>query len=388
MTAPAAVQHAVLKRTPLYDLHVARGARMGAFAGYEMPIQYPPGIMKEHLHTRAHAGLFDVSHMGQIALRPRNGNMADIATALERLVPVDVVGLAAGRQRYAFFTNAHGGVIDDLMIAHCGDQFVLIVNASRKTIDEQFLRAALAHVCAVEVLEDRALLALQGPEAESVLARFAPDSAAMRFMDARSLMIAGSACVVTRSGYTGEDGFEISVAASEAEMLARALLDNASVALAGLGARDSLRIEAGLCLYGSDIDENTTPVEAALQWAIPKVRRRAGARAGGFPGADVVLPQLDDDPPRRRVGLRAQGRMPVRGGTLLFAGASAADPVGKVTSGGFGPSVGGPVAMGYLPRALSAPGTRVFAEVRGSRVPVEVTDLPFIPHRYKRTHQE
>jgi aminomethyltransferase len=388
MTAPAAVQHAVLKRTPLYDLHVASGARMGAFAGYEMPIQYPLGIIKEHLHTRAHAGLFDVSHMGQIALRPRNGKLADIATAVERLVPIDVVGLAAGRQRYAFFTNANGGVIDDLMIAHCDDRFALIVNASRKTIDEQLLRAALGHVCAVEVLEDRALLALQGPAAESVLARFAPDSAAMRFMDVRSLVIAGCSCFVTRSGYTGEDGFEISVTASEAETLARVLLENAVVALAGLGARDSLRIEAGLCLYGSDIDENTTPVEAALQWAIPKLRRRAGARAGGFLGADVVLPQLDDDSPRRRVGLRAQGRMPVRGGTLLFAELSAAGPVGKVTSGGFGPSVGGPVAIGYLPRALSAPGTLVFAEVRGSRAPVAVTDLPFIPHRYKRTHQE
>lgn len=359
---------------------------MGAFAGYEMPIQYPPGIMKEHLHTRVHASLFDVSHMGQIALRPRNGTLADIATALERLVPADVVGLAAGRQRYAFFTNANGGVIDDLMIAHCGDRLVLIVNASRKAIDEQSLRAALAPICAVEVLEERALLALQGPEAESVLARFAPDSAAMRFMDTRSLTIAGSACVVTRSGYTGEDGFEISVAASKAEMLALALLDNASVALAGLGARDSLRTEAGLCLYGSDIDENTTPVEAALGWAIPQVRRRAGARAGGFPGASVVQPQLDDGPPRCRVGLRAQGRMPVRGDTLLFAGMSAPNPVGKVTSGGFGPSVGGPVAMGYLPRALSVLGTRVFAEVRGSRVPVELTNLPFIPHRYKRTH--
>ena len=235
--------------------------------------------------------------------------MADIATALERLVPADVVGLPAWRQRYAVFTSANGGVIDDLMISHCGDRFVLIVNASRKTIDEQSLRAVLAHVCAVEVLEDRALLALQGPEAESVLARFARDSANMHFMDARSLTIAGSGCVVTRSGYTGEDGFEISVAASDAEMLARVLLDNASVALAGLGARDSLRIEAGLCLYGSDIDENTTPVEAALEWAVPKVRRRAGARAGGFPGADVVLPQLDDGSPRRRIGLRAQGRM-------------------------------------------------------------------------------
>jgi aminomethyltransferase len=388
MTAPAAAQHATLERTPLYHLHVAKGAKMGPFAGYEMPIQYPPGIMKETLHTRAHVGLFDVSHMGQVALRPHNGKLADVAAALERLVPNDVVGLAAGRQRYAFFTNENGGVIDDLMIAHCGDQFVLVVNASRKAIDEQSLRAALAHVCFIEMLEDRALLALQGPEAQDVLASFAPDSAAMRFMDVRSLVIAGSACVVTRSGYTGEDGFEISVAASQAETLAHVLLENASVGLAGLGARDSLRIEAGLCLYGSDLDENTTPVEAGLEWAIPRVRRLAGARAGEFPGADVVLGQLDDGPSRRRVGLRAQGRMPVRSGTFLFAGLSTADPVGKVTSGGFGPSVGGPIAMGYLPRALSASGTRVFAEVRGSRVPVEVTDLPFVPHRYKRTHQE
>jgi aminomethyltransferase len=388
MTALLAPQHAALKRTPLYDLHVAKGARMGPFAGYEMPIQYSPGVMKEHLHTRAHAGLFDVSHMGLIALRPRTGSLADIALALERLVPVDVFGLSAGRQRYAVFTNANGGVIDDLMIAHCGDRFVLVVNASRKVVDEAQLRTAMSQVCTIEVLENRALLALQGPEAESALARLAPDSAAMRFMDVRSLSIAGSTCVVTRSGYTGEDGFEINVAASEAEKLARVFLEDASVAFAGLGARDSLRTEAGLCLYGSDLDENTPPVEAALEWEIQKVRRRAGARAGGFPGADVLLRQLDDGPPKRRVGLRPQGRMPVRGGALLFAGHSAAEPVGTVTSGGFGPSVGGPVAMGYVPRALSAPGTSVFAEVRGSYVPVEVTDLPFVPHRYKRTNRE
>ena len=304
--------------------------------------------------------------------------------ALERLVPVDVFGLPARRQRYAFFTNANGGVVDDLMIAHCGDCFVLVVNATRKVADEARLRAAMSQVCTIEVLEDRALLALQGPEAESALVRLAPDSAAMRFMDVRSLAIAGSACLVTRSGYTGEDGFEISVAASKAEKLARVFLENASIAFAGLGARDSLRTEAGLCLYGSDLDENTTPVEAALEWAIQKVRRQDGARPGGFPGADVVLRQLDDGPPRRRVGLRPQGRMPVRGGALLFAAPAAGEPIGVVTSGGFGPSVGGPVAMGYVPRTLSAPGTRVFAEVRGSRIPVEATDLPFIPHRYKR----
>jgi aminomethyltransferase len=388
MTAPLVPPHGELKRTPLYDLHVAEGARMGPFAGYEMPIQYPAGIMKEHLHARAHAGLFDVSHMGQIALRPRAGSLTDIAAALERMVPIDVLGLPTGRQRYAFFTNENGGLIDDLMIAHCDNQFVLIVNASRKALDEQNLRDALSHVCSVEVLADRALLALQGPDAESALARVAPNSVAMRFMDVRSLVIDGVSCVVTRSGYTGDDGFEISVAASEAEKLTCMLLENASVALAGLAARDSLRTEAGFCLYGSDIDENTTPIEAALEWAIAKVRRRGGSRAGGFPGADIVLPQFDYGPPRRRVGLRPQGRLPVRAGALLFAEHSAAEPVGTVTSGGYAPSIGAPVAMGYVPRALSAPGTRLLAEVRGRRVPVDVTDLPFVPHRYKRTNWE
>jgi aminomethyltransferase len=388
MMALVVPQHAALRRTPLYDLHVANGARMGSFAGYEMPIQYPRGIMKEHLHSRKHASLFDVSHMGQIALRPSKGKLPDVAAALERLLPIDVFGLAPGRQRYAFFTNENGGIIDDFMIANCGDQLILVVNASRKEIDEQNLRAALSQLCAIEVLEDRALLALQGPKAESVLACLSPDSIAMRFMDTRWVVIAGSACLVTRSGYTGEDGFEISVAASDGEKLARVLLENTCVALAGLGARDSLRIEAGLCLYGSDLDENTTLVEAALEWTIPKVRRQGGARAGVFPGATVLLQQLDDGPPRRRVGLRPQGRMPVRGSALLFEAPFAAEPIGTVTSGGYGPSVGGPVAMAYVSRAFMAPGTTLFAEVRGSRVPVNVTELPFIPHRYKRINWE
>jgi len=374
-----------LKRTPLHDLHLAMDARMAPFAGYELPIQYPLGVLKEHLHTRAAAGLFDVSHMGQIALRPRQGNLADIAFGLERLIPTDVIALAAGRQRYAFFTNADGGILDDLMIAHCGDHLFLVVNASRRAADEAHLRAALSPICAVEVLENRALLALQGPAAEDVLVRLAADIAAMRFMDVRVLTIAGSECLVTRSGYTGEDGFEISIAAADAEKLARELLENPSVAPAGLGARDSLRTEAGLCLYGSDIAENTTPVEAALEWAMPKVRRRTGARSGGFPGAEVILQQLDTGPAKRRVGLRPRTRTPIRAGSLLFAEASASDPIGTVTSGGFGPSLGGPVAMGYVPLAFAAHDAGLFAQVRGTRVPVEVTDLPFVPHRYKRT---
>ncbi len=384
MTAATAPLRPALQRTPLYDLHVAMGARMGPFAGYDMPIQYPAGVMKEHLHTRAAASLFDVSHMGQIALRPNGGTPADIALALERLVPVDVLGLAPGRQRYAFFTNARGGMIDDLMITACAGHFVLVVNASRTEADEAHLRPALSRVCTVEMLADRALLALQGPKAEEVLVRLAPEVAAMRFMDARTLAIGGSTCLVTRSGYTGEDGFEISVAGPEAERLARMLLDDASVALAGLGARDSLRTEAGLCLYGADIDEQTTPVEAALDWAIQKVRRPGGARAGGYLGADAIARQLEAGPERDRVGLRSLDRTPVRGGALLFAAPSAAEPVGKVTSGGFGPSAGGPVAIGYVPRPLAVRGTSLFAEVRGNRVPVEVADLPFVPHRYKR----
>ena len=384
MAHPASAAPA-LKHTPLYALHLEMGARMAPFAGYEMPIQYALGVLKEHLHTRVAAGLFDVSHMGQIVLRPRSGKVADAAQALERLLPADVLGLGPARQRYAFFTNRSGGIIDDLMIGQCGDHLALIVNASRKDVDERHLRDALSDVCTVDMLEDRALLALQGPAAEAVLVRHAPSSASMRFMEIRPVLIAGASCLVSRTGYTGEDGFEISVPGHVAEKLARTLLQDAAVTLIGLGARDSLRTEAGLCLYGSDIDESTTPVEAALEWAIQKVRRRGGARAGNFPGADVVLEHLRRGASRRRVGLKPRERTPVRAGVLLYADASASQSVGTVTSGTFGPSAAGPVAMGYVPNALSAPNTLLFADVRGNRLPVEVTELPFVPHRYKRT---
>ncbi len=384
MTALPAPTAPALKQTPLHALHLAMGARMAPFAGYDMPIHYPLGVLKEHLHTRSAAGLFDVSHMGQIAVRARCGRLADAAAALERVVPADVLSLAPGRQRYAFFTNGSGGIIDDLMIGHCGEHFALVVNASRKDIDEWHLRAALSDTCTVEVLEDRALLALQGPAAEAVLARLSPSSASMRFMDIRPTSIAGANCLVSRSGYTGEDGFEMSTPARDAEKVARALLADQAVTLVGLGARDSLRTEAGLCLYGCDLDESTTPVEAALDWAIPKVRRWGGARGGNFPGADVVLEQLERGASRCRVGLQPRGRAPVRAGVLLYADASASQSVGAVTSGTFGPSAAGPVAMGYVPRALSRPTTLLFADVRGNRLPVEVTELPFVPHRYKR----
>jgi len=371
-----------LGRTPLYDLHRALGARMVGFAGYEMPVQYPMGVLKEHLHTRAAAGLFDVSHMGQIVLRAKRGDVDEAARALERLVPVDVLGLAVGRQRYAFFTNEAGGILDDLMIARFPDSLLLICNAARKTADEAHLRDALSDCCDIDVL-DRALIAVQGPGAESALVRLASNVSSMRFMDARETNIMGAKCIATRSGYTGEDGFEISIPSSSAREIVETLLAQPNVEPIGLGARDSLRLEAGLCLYGADLDEATTPVEGGLSWAIQKVRRRGGSRAGGFPGADLILNQLDAGAARRRVGLRPEGRAPVRGGALLFADDDGGEPLGRVTSGGFGPTVDAPIAMGYLPAVLSKIGSRVYVELRGKREPTTVVTLPFVKPHYK-----
>ncbi len=371
-------------KTPLHALHLELGARMTPFAGYDMPVQYPPGIMKEHLHTRAHAGLFDVSHMGQVVLRPKSGDLADAALALERLVPVDILGLAEGRQRYALFTNEAGGILDDLMVANRGDHLFLVVNAACKDADEAHMRAHLGDACEIERLDGRALMALQGPEAGAVLEAMAPESAGMRFMDVRALTLAGATCIVSRSGYSGEDGFEISVPDDAAVALAKALLAHEAVEPIGLGARDSLRLEAGLCLYGSDLDPTTSPVEAALVWAMQKARRAGGAREGGFPGAARILDELANGAGRRRVGLLPEGRAPVRGGAALFAGEDDADPVGIVTSGAFGPSLGGPMAMGYVPSDLAATGTRLFAAVRGKKLPVAVAAMPFVKPNYKR----
>ena len=377
-------ESSVLKRTPLHALHIALGGKMVPFAGYDMPVQYATGVLREHLHTRNSAGLFDVSHMGQLVLRPKSGNVADAALALERLVPQDIVALAPGRQRYAQFTNAAGGILDDLMVANFGNHLFVVVNAACKAEDEAHLRAHLSDVCEIEPLPDRALIALQGPKAEQVLAQHAAEIAAMRFMDCGPRRIDGIDCFVSRSGYTGEDGFEISVPADQAEALANALLTDPDVLPIGLGARDSLRLEAGLCLYGHDIDAGTTPVEGALQWSIQKSRRRGGARAGGFAGADQILPQLEQGAPRRRVGLRTEGRAPVREGAMLFADPTSSEPIGRVTSGGFGPSLNAPVAMGYLPSSQAAPGCSVFAEVRGQRLALRVAAMPFVPNTYKR----
>ena len=375
-------QH-VLKQTPLHALHLALGARMVPFAGYEMPVQYPAGVMKEHLHTRAAAGLFDVSHMGQVLVKAASGAYADAALALETLVPVDILGLKEGRQRYGFFTADNGGILDDLMIANRGDHLFVVVNASCKEADIAHMRKHLTG-CEVVALDDRALLALQGPRAESVLAELWPDVAAMKFMDVREVPLLGVTCIISRSGYSGEDGFEISVPADAAEALAKALLTHPDCEAIGLGARDSLRLEASLCLYGNDIDTTTSPIEAALEWAIQKVRRPGGARAGGYPGADRIEEDLLSGPVRRRVGLKPEGKAPVRAHAGLFAEESSASPIGEVTSGTFGPTVERPVAMGYVPPSLSEPGSRVYAEVRGKYLPMTVTALPFITPTYKR----
>lgn len=373
-----------LKRTALHALHVAAGGKMVPFAGYDMPVQYGSGVLREHLHTRSSAGLFDVSHMGQIVLRPKSGKVGDAALALERLVPQDIVAVAPGRQRYAQFSNEAGGLLDDLMVANFGDHLFLVVNAACKAEDEAHLRAHLSDSCIIDPLPDRALIALQGPKAEAVLTKLCPDASAMRFMDSGPRRVGNIDCFVSRSGYTGEDGFEISVPADQAETLAKALLADNDVLPIGLGARDSLRLEAGLCLYGHDIDTSTTPVEGALEWSIQKSRRNGGARAGGFPGADKILAQLANGAPRRRVGLRPEGRAPVREGVALFADETSTDQIGAVTSGGFGPSLNAPVAMGYLPSSLAVAGGLVFAELRGTRLPLRIATMPFVPNTYKR----
>lgn len=357
---------------------------MMAFAGYDMPVQYPMGVMKEHLHTRAEAGLFDVSHMGQILIRAKSGDIRDAALALESVTPVDVAGVAPGRQRYGLFTNEAGGLSDDFMVANRGDHLYLVVNAACKHKDLARLQAALSDSCEIEAQFDRGLMALQGPEAESALAAYAPEAEDMRFMDVRELSIAGARAIVSRSGYSGEDGYEISLDADDTDRIARLLLSDERVAPIGLGARDSLRLEAGLCLYGNDIDETTTPVEANLKWAIQKARRKGGEREGGFPGAERILGQFETGAERTRVGLQPAGKAPVRAGVELFESDTGGTPVGVVTSGGFGPSAGNPVAMGYVPTALSATGTQLYAEVRGKRLEIAVAALPFVQSTYKR----
>ena len=364
-------------KTPLYDLHVELGGRMVPFAGYAMPVQYPLGIMKEHLHTREAAGLFDVSHMGQALLKSTDGS--DPAEALETLVPGNITGLAPGRMRYTLLLNDEGGIRDDLMVTRISDDTLyLVVNAACKDADFAHISEQLARRAALEIMEDKALIALQGPCAELALSELAPAAADLAFMQGAAMEVDGIGCQVSRSGYTGEDGYEISVPVANAEALARTLLASEHVEAIGLGARDSLRLEAGLCLYGHDIDETTSPIEGNLKWAVPKRRREEG----GFPGVDRVLGELANGTSRVRVGIRPDGRAPARQGTEVAD--TDGNIVGAITSGGFGPSVGGPVAMGYVPPALSEPGTEISLMVRGKALPAHVAELPFVTKSYVR----
>ncbi len=379
----AAVFDASLKRTPLYDLHVRLGARIVPFAGYEMPVQYPLGVMKEHLHTRDAAGLFDVSHMGQVELHG-----ADAAAALESLCPQDFMGLAPGKQRYGFFTNDVGGIMDDLMVFNTGEYLHVVVNAACKDADIAHLRAKIGRRCEIRVRDDLALVALQGPKAVAVLESFLPSPAgrgsiaALTFMQGARVSIAGVPCLVTRSGYTGEDGCELSVPSAQIVAVCEALLRHPDVQPIGLGARDSLRLEAGLCLYGHDLDVTTTPVEGNLNWAMQKVRKPGGARAGGYPGASCIEEQFANGAPRKRVGIAPLGKAPVREGAALVD--ANGKQVGIITSGGFGPTANAPVAMGYVNTQNCAEGTELSAIVRDKPVPVKVAAMPFAPHRYFR----
>ncbi|MEN9770531.1 MAG: glycine cleavage system protein [Pseudomonadota bacterium] len=371
-----------LQRTPLHALHLQLGARMVPFAGYDMPVQYPAGLMAEHHHTRTSASLFDVSHMGQLF-------MSGASLALESLMPVDVLDLGVGKQRYGLLLTDEGGIIDDLMFLRIsapadGDRLFMVVNGACKAGDIAHLQARIGGRCKIEPQPDRALLALQGPRAVDAVARLAPGVKTLVFMTGGAFQVAGLPCIVTRSGYTGEDGYEISVSAQDAEALAKALLAQPEVKPAGLGARNSLRLEAGLCLYGNDMDTRVTPIEASLAWAIPKVRRTGGARAGGFAGATTVLGQLDGTEliHKKRVGLLALERIPVREHTELQD--ATGQRVGEVTSGLLAPSLDKAVAMGYVPPAFCAAGTRVNAIVRGKTVPMDVVTMPFVAPRYFR----
>jgi aminomethyltransferase len=339
------------------------------------------GVMNEHTHTREKAGLFDVSHMGQVIIE--GSNFETVALELEKLIPVDILGLAENRQRYGFFTNAAGGIMDDLMLANRGDHVFMVVNAGCKDPDIAHLKSNLTGLTVSEI-QNRALLALQGPAAERVLGALNPMAANMRFMDVATISLAGAECWVSRSGYTGEDGYEISVPSDQAIALATELLSHVDVEPIGLGARDSLRLEGGLCLFGHDIDTQTTPIQASLNWAIQKVRRTGGDRSGGFPGADVILAELANGASKKRVGLRPDGRAPMREGVQLFAGLDDEMPIGNITSGGFGPTVGGPITMGYVPIEYTAQGTAIFGELRGKRQPLTVMALPFVPSNFKR----
>ena len=372
-----------LKQTPLHGFHQRCQAKFAPFAGYDMPVQYSGGIIAEHKWTRSSASLFDVSHMGQIIVRASSGSNADAGLALESLIPGNLMGLPEGRQAYGLLTAASGGILDDLMVSNWGDHYLLVVNASRKEADFAHISRSLAASCSVELAADQAAVALQGPKAESALQRIVPGVEELTFLDIARHTKDGNALWISRSGYSGEDGFEISMPGGFVESFCDQLVDMAEVEPAGLGARDTLRLEAGLCLYGSDIDESTTPVEAGLAWAVSSVRRPGGERRGGYPGQRRIERELITGPSRRRVGLCPEGRVPMRQGTELFSRATG-EVLGAVTSGGFGPSFGGPVSMGYVRTHHADAGARLLGKVRARSLPVEVVTMPFVRSSYRR----
>ena len=371
-----------LRKTPLNALHREFGAKLTEFAGYEMPVQYGLGILGEHQHTRKKAGLFDVSHMGQVILSGQS--YEETALSLEKVLPMDVLGLEIGRQRYGFLTNDDGGILDDLMFSNRGDHIFVVLNAACKDSDIKYLRSLLEPNISIKEIENRALIALQGPASEAVLGKYHPQIKNMKFMDVETLPIDGSECWISRSGYTGEDGFEISIPAEAAEPITRSILSNQNVEFIGLGARDSLRLEAGLCLYGHDIDQATTPIEASLTWAIQKARRSNGSRASGFIGSEIILKQLAGGTNKKRVGFLPQTRAPMREGVEIFGTETSKEAIGKITSGGYGPTVGYPIAMGYINSEYANSEDDLFGELRGKRVPVKVSNLPFVPLNFKR----
>ena len=386
ISASYGVNMAETKKTTLYDLHHSLGAKMVPFAGYEMPVQYQTGVMKEHIHTRNKAGLFDVSHMGQIIIRPRNGNILDISASLEKLIPIDIIDLPKNTQRYGFFTHENGGIIDDLMVSNQGDHLFLVVNAGCKNTDIEHLKNNLDNNCIIEVIENRSLIALQGPKAESALSILSNQILDMCFMDTLKIQLLGFEAWISRSGYTGEDGFEISVPNDNINEFVKYLLKNEDVKPIGLGARDSLRLEAGLCLYGNDIDQNTSPTEAGLNWAISKKRRENGLRSGNFLGAKRILDEILNNTEIKRVGIIPTGRAPMREGVELFKDLNDMTPIGKITSGGFGPTVQNAISMGYVQTDFATVGTKIFADIRGKRMEARITTLPFINLNFKRSN--
>ena len=373
-----------LKKTALYDLHRSLGAKSIPFAGYEMPVNYPLGIMKEHLHCRKSAGLFDVSHMGQLVISSSTQSMQFIANELEKLLPIDMLGLGEDRQRYGFLPNKEGGIIDDLMVSNRGDHYFAVINASRKEIDFKYLKENISREIDVDLIKTRALIAIQGPQSEKILSNQIGELSSLKYLDVKNFSYRGETLWVSRSGYTGQDGFEISLPNSLCEVFCKNILEQDGIEPIGLGARDTLRLECGLCLYGQDLNETITPIEAGLKWAIQKVRRAGGEREGGFVGQKKILKQIEEQPYFKREAFFPDGRAPLRSGTKLFTDDSGKNEIGVITSGSYSPSLERPISMGYLDHNKFKIGDPIFGELRTKFLPIKLTKLPFVATSFKR----